>query len=148
MTTLPVIFVSSSNPDDEMTRGLAARLRQSGFLVSTSPRKTVSDDAAKWLDWYSGGLDRTIADAAACVIVVGDKWATSDWIAEEAETAFRAAEQGSLRQLFFMAAPSVSLAGIPENRRKYLRVELPRELGEAVRAIKNAIVRDGEQSET
>ena len=125
------VFISSQAIDDENAQEFVHAIRAEGIAVEHSPRNPIHGQDPRWTEWYSSGLATTVANCDLFVVVVDKGWDSSTWMGIEM-AAWKARWAGQLPQAFYWNPQSILVC---DGMSHYLKEELPKELGAAVRKI-------------
>jgi TIR domain len=133
------VFVSSQAVDRDPARQLIGRLQSVGVRVEHSPSNPLDREDARWPDWYQEGLRAALGRCRLFVIVVDAGWDSSTWMAQEAHAALESDRMIRHLEGFFWnpTGAVVRAAGMV----RYLKVELPVEIEDAVGILKTQVGR-------
>ncbi len=121
------VFISTPDPDEQSCAAFINALSGAGCSVLTSPKAVASN----FSDWYSGGCHSLLARMDVFVAIVSNAWASSTWMAVEADAALACAAHVPL----CCVAWNPRALAVPNGLKPYAANFLPASLPDAVRCV-------------
>lgn len=96
------VFISTDNFGNVSIQEILNSLMEQNLIVNTSPKNPVNGYDAKWVDWYSKGLQLALVSTDVFIIILTDSWESSTWMAEEAHRAEELFTKGKIKKMAYV----------------------------------------------